>query len=49
MIAEIEEANGRLEGQLLDRTSREAALNEQIKGEQSRLNQANNDINALKV
>jgi hypothetical protein len=49
MIAEIEEANGRLEGQLLDRTARESALNDQIKGEQSRLMQANNDINALKV
>lgn len=49
MISEIEEANGRLEGQLLDKTAREAALNDQIQAEQTRLIQANNDINQLKV
>jgi hypothetical protein len=49
MIGEVEEANGRLEGQLLDRTARESSLNDQLATAQSRLTQANNDIIQLKV
>lgn len=49
MIGEIEEANGRMEGQLLDRVTREQSLNDQLTSTQTRLTQANQEINQLKV
>lgn len=49
MIGEVEEANGRMEGQLLDRAAREASLNDQLATAQSRLTIANNEIAQLKV
>jgi hypothetical protein len=49
MIGEVEEMNGKMEGQLLERVAHEAALAEQIKDLQARNAQGDDEIASLKV
>jgi septal ring factor EnvC (AmiA/AmiB activator) len=49
MIGEVEEMNGKMEGQLLERVAHEAALNDQLANSKARLDQLEKDIISLKA